>query len=201
MVISAPSGGGKTAIREKLLKCDERFRFSITCTTRPMRPGERDGRDYYFVTPAQFGRLRKSGRLLEWATVHGNLYGTPAASVAEVLKKGFIPVMTIDVKGARSVKRIFPETVTVFLLPPDLATLTARLKKRRESPENIRIRLRTAKKELKEAGYFEYLVLNDRLEEAVSDIRKIADMECMKVSRRRAEIEKFSRELFKFKLS
>lgn len=200
MVISAPSGGGKTAVRAKLLECDKRFRFSVTCTTRPMRPGEADGRDYYFVTHGQFRRLRKSGRLLEWARVHGNLYGTPIASVARLLRKGFIPVMTIDVKGARSVKRIFPETVTVFLLPPDLATLTARLKKRRESPENIRIRLRTAKKEIKEAGFFEYLVMNDRLEGAVSDIRKIADMECMRVSRRRTEIKRFGRQLLRLKL-
>ena len=193
MVISAPSGGGKTTMREKLLERDRRFRFSVTCTTRPMRPGEKDGRDYYFVTPARFAALRKSGKLLEWAEVHGNLYGTPVKSVAELLRKGFIPVMTIDVKGARSVKKIFPETVTVFLLPPGLATLVARLKKRREPSANIRIRLRTAKSEIKEAGFFEYLVINVKLEEAVSDLREIADIECMRVSRRLAEIKKFSR--------
>lgn len=200
MVIAAPSGGGKTAVRAKLLECDKRFRFSITCTTRPSRAGEADGRDYYFVTAARFSALRRNGKLLEWAKVHGNLYGTPISSVAKLLQKGFIPVMTIDVKGARSVKRIFPETVTVFLLPPDLSTLTARLKKRRESPENIRIRLRTARNEIKEAEFFDYLVINDLLGEAAAGIRKIADIECLKVSRRRAEIRKFSRELAKLRL-
>ncbi|OGS48560.1 MAG: guanylate kinase [Elusimicrobia bacterium RIFOXYB2_FULL_62_6] len=200
MVIASPSGGGKTAVRGELLKRDKRFRFSITCTTRPARPGEVDGKDYYFVTPARFAVMRKSGALLEWAQVHGNMYGTPVRSVMKLLGRGFIPVMTIDVKGAHSVKRIFPETVTVFLLPPDLKTLAARLRKRREPAENIKVRLRTAKKELKEAGFFDYLVINDRLEEAVSDIRKIADTECMKVSRRLAEAKKFGRELSRLKL-
>lgn len=200
MVIASPSGGGKTAVREKLLAVDRRFRFSITCTTRPARPGEVNGKDYYFVTPARFAAMRKGGELLEWARVHGNMYGTPVASVMKLLKGGFIPVMTIDVKGARSVKRIFPGTVTVFLLPPDLKTLQARLRKRREPPESIRIRLKTAQKELKEAGFFKYLVVNDRLAEAVADIREIADIESMKVSRRLAEVKEFSRELSKLKL-
>ena len=200
MVLSAPSGGGKSTIREKLLKRDRRFRFSVTCTTRPRRPGEVEGRDYYFVTPEEFGRLRADGKLLEWARVHGNLYGTPAASVATLLEKGLIPVMTIDVKGAKAVKKIFPGTVTVFLLPPGLKTLVRRLQKRRELAANIRIRLETAKKEIKEAAFFDYLVINDKLAEAVADIRDIADIECMKISRKQAEIQRFGCELLKFKL-
>jgi guanylate kinase len=199
MVLSAPSGGGKTAIREKLLERDKRFRFSVTCTTRPMRPGEVEGRDYYFVTPGEFGRLRANGELLEWARVHGNMYGTPVKPVVALLKKGLIPVMTIDVKGARSVKRIFPETVTVFLLPPGLKTLVSRLRKRREPAANIRVRLETAKKEIKEAAFFDYLVINDKLAEAAGDIRDIVDIECMKVSRKQAEIKRFNSELLKFR--
>jgi guanylate kinase len=102
MVISA--SGGKTVVRS-LLKLDKRFSFSVTCTTRPRRPGEIDGKDYYFVTAGQFARLRKEGKLLEWAKVHGNSYGTPVKSVLDVLEKGRIPVMTIDVKApARSRK-------------------------------------------------------------------------------------------------
>ena len=200
MVISAPSGGGKSTIREKLLERDRRFRFSVTCTTRPMRPGEVDGKDYYFVTLKEFRRLRDGGKLLEWAGVHGNMYGTPVKSVMTLLKKGLIPVMTIDVKGARSVKKIFPETVTVFLLPPGLKTLVGRLRKRREPAANIRVRLETAKKEIKEASFFDYLVINDRLSEAVGDIRDIADIECMKISRKQAEIQRFGLELLKFRL-
>ena len=201
MVIASPSGGGKTAIRAELLKKDRRFRFSITCTTRPARPGEVNGRDYYFVTVAEFGRLRQGGKLLEWARVHGNLYGTPVAPVVKLLAKGLIPMMTIDVKGARSVKKIFPGTVTVFLLPPGLKTLVSRLKKRREPAANIRIRLGTAKKEIKEAASFDYLVINDKLGTAVRDIREIADIESMKVPRRTAELRRFSRELSEFRPS
>lgn len=198
MVISAPSGGGKSSIREKLLKRDRRFRFSVTCTTRTMRPGEVEGRDYYFVTLDGFRRLRESGKLLEWASVHGNMYGTPVRPVKTLLEKGLIPVMTIDVKGARSVKKIFPEAVTVFLLPPGLKTLVERLRKRREPAENIKVRIATAKKEIKQAAFFDYLVINDKLSEAVCDIRAIADIECMKAFRRRAEIRRFGRELLKY---
>lgn len=200
MVLSAPSGGGKTAIREKLLESDGRFRFSVTCTTRPRRPGERDGRDYYFVTAEEFGRLRRSGQLLEWARVHGNMYGTPAKAVRTALEKGFVPVMTIDVKGARAVKKIFPETVTVFLLPPDLPTLVRRLKKRGEQEAGIRVRLGTARSEVKDASSFDYLVVNDKLDDAVREIRRIADTERMRASRRRVELARFGQELLNFKL-
>ena len=133
--------------------------------------------------------------------MHGNLYGTPVAPVVKLLAKGLIPMMTIDVKGARSVKKIFPGTVTVFLLPPGLKTLVSRLKKRREPAANIRIRLGTAKKEIKEAASFDYLVINDKLGTAVRDIREIADIESMKVPRRTAELRRFSRELSEFRPS
>jgi guanylate kinase len=103
------------------------------------------------------------------------------------------------VKGARSVKKIFPGTVTVFLLPPGLKALVSRLKKRREPAANIRIRLKTAKEEVKEAAFFQYLVINDKLDTAVRDIREIAKIECMRVSRKQAEIRRFSRELSEFR--
>lgn len=183
MVISAPSGGGKSSVRSGLLKLDRRFAFSVTCTTRPPRPGEKEGRDYYFVSAREFERLRISGRLLEWASVHGNLYGTPVKSVRELLAKGRIPIMTIDVKGAHSVKKIFPETVSVFLLPPDLKTLVRRLKKRGEAPENIALRLATARKEIKAALGYDYLVINDKLGEAVREVAAIAGLEALRVSR------------------
>ncbi len=200
MVLSAPSGGGKTSIREKLLESDSRFRFSVTCTTRPRRTGEQDGRDYYFVTTEEFRRLRADGQLLEWARVHGNMYGTPAKAVRNALEKGFVPVMTIDVKGARAVKKIFPDTVTVFLLPPDLPTLVRRLKKRGEPEAGIKVRFGTARNEVQEASFFDYLVVNDKLEDAARDICKIADTECMRVSRKQAELTRFGRELSNFKL-
>ncbi|MCX5785791.1 MAG: guanylate kinase [Elusimicrobia bacterium] len=195
MVISAPSGGGKSAVRSGLLKLDKRFAFSVTCTTRPKRPGEKEGRDYYFVSAREFERRRISGRLLEWASVHGNLYGTPVKSVRDLLAKGLIPVMTIDVKGARSVKKIFPETVSVFLLPPDLKTLVQRLKKRGEAPENIALRLATARKEIKVASCYDYLVINDKLNEAVREVAAIAGLEILKVRRNLEKVSAFGRQL------
>ncbi len=197
MVISAPSGGGKTVVRSALMKLDKRFAFSVTCTTRPKRPGEADGKDYYFVTAEEFAKLRKEGRLLEWALVHGNYYGTPVKSVLAVLEKGRIPLMTIDVKGARSVKRIFPEAVTVFLLPPDLKTLVQRLRGRGEAPENVSVRLETARSEIKVASSFDYLVINDKLPEAVREVAAIADLETRKTGRNLEKVKAFGKQLSK----
>ena len=197
MVISSPSGGGKTVVRSGLLKLDKRFAFSVTCTTREKRPGEIDGRDYYFVTVAQFKKLRRDGKLLEWAVVHGNYYGTPVKSVAAVLEQGRIPVMTIDVKGAHSVKKIFPAAVTVFLLPPDLKTLVQRLRGRGEKPENVAVRLETARSEIKVASRFDYLVINDKLPEAIREVAAIADLETRKIGRNLDKVKAFGRQLGK----
>lgn len=197
MVLSAPSGGGKTVVRSGLLKLDKKFAFSVTCTTRPRRPGEVDGKDYYFVTVPQFLKLRKEGRLLEWAKVHGNYYGTPVKSAMDVLKEGRIPVMTIDVKGARSVKRLFPETVTVFLLPPDLKTLVQRLRGRGEAPANVAVRLETARAELRVASTFDYLVINDKLAETIREVAAIAGLEALKTARNLEKVKSFSSQLSK----
>ena len=149
MVISAPSGGGKSVVRAEIFKKDKRFKFSVTCTTRKKRKGEVQGRDYHFVSDKKFKKLISDKKLLEWAKVHGNLYGTPIKSVRDILKENKIPLMTIDVNGARSVKKYFPDAVTVFILSPSLKILVKRLKLRKESEENIAIRLETAKKEIK----------------------------------------------------
>lgn len=195
MVIASPSGGGKTVVRSGLLKLNRKFAFSVTCTTRPRRPGEVEGKDYYFVTVPQFLKLRKEGKLLEWAKVHGNYYGTPVKSVMQVLGKDRIPVMTIDVKGARSVKRIFPEAVTVFLLPPDLKTLVQRLRGRGERPENVAVRLETARSEIKVASTFDYLVINDKLDEAVREVAAIAELETRKIGRNLDKVRAFGSQL------
>lgn len=197
MVLAAPSGGGKTVVRSGLLKLNKKFAFSVTCTTRARRPGEKEGKDYYFLTVPQFLKLRKEGRLLEWAKVHGNYYGTPVKSVMEVLKTGRIPVMTIDVQGARSVKRLFPEAVTVFLLPPDLKTLVQRLRGRGEAPENVAVRLETARSEIKVASAFDYLVINDRLSEAIKEVAAIAELEMLKTARNLDKVKSFGSQLSK----
>ena len=195
MVISSPSGGEKSTIRAKIFKKDKRFKFSVTCTTRKKRKGEVEGRDYHFVSEKKFKKLVSDKKLLEWAKVHGNLYGTPIKSVCDILKENKIPLMTIDVKGARAVKKYFPEAVIVFILSPSLKTLIKRLKARKESKENIAIRLETAKKEIKEAFFYEYFVVNGKVEKAVEDIIKIVDCKCLKMKRNRDAILKFEKEL------
>ena len=194
MVISAPSGGGKSVVRAEIFKKDKRFKFSVTCTTRKKRKGEVQGRDYHFVSDKKFKKLISDKKLLEWAKVHGNLYGTPIKSVRDILKENKIPLMTIDVNGARSVKKYFPDAVTVFILSPSLKILVKRLKLRKESEENIAIRLETAKKEIKEAFFYEYFVVNGKLEKAVENIIKIADCESLKMWRNRDAILKFKKE-------
>ncbi len=186
-------------MRSALLELDPKFAFSVTCTTRPRRPGEVDGRDYYFVTESRFLKLRKSGKLLEWARVHGNYYGTPVRSVRDVLAKGRIPVMTIDVKGARAVRRLFPGAVTVFLLPPDLKTLLKRLRARGESGEGLKVRMRTASAELREVGRFGYLVVNDALADAVAAVAGIAAAEAARTERSAGIARRFAEQLAKFK--
>ncbi len=199
MVISAPSGGGKSAVKNHLIKSDRRFAFSITCTTRKPRPGEKEGRDYYFVSPEKFEALRKNGSLIEWAEVHGNLYGTPKKSVLSLLESGKIPLMTIDVKGAKSVKRIFRDAVSIFLLPPSLSVMVKRLKKRGEGERELSIRLKTAKRELKEAFGYDYLVINDKLEKASEDIAAVVKAETLKLSRNCAFVKDFASDFKKIK--
>ena len=190
LVLSAPSGGGKTAIREILIK-DPRFGFSITCTTRNPRPGEVNGKDYYFVSRDEFAEMRKNGQLLEWAEVHGNFYGTPVKSVRDVMEAGKIPVMTIDVKGAESVRKIFPEAVTVFIIPPSAEILKKRLELRGETPGGMKIRLATAREEMKQADKFDYLVINDILETAAADVIKITETEAMRIKYKSEILKEF----------
>lgn len=198
MVISAPSGGGKSAIRAEIFKKDKRFKFSVTCTTRKKRKGEAEGRDYCFVSEKKFKKLISDKKLLEWAKVHGNLYGTPIKSVLDILKEDKIPLMTIDVKGARAVKKYFPDAVTVFILPASLKILIKRLKLRKEDKENIAIRLETAKKEINEASFYDYFVVNGSLKKAVENIIKIADGESLKMHRNKDAVSKFREELLAF---
>ena len=194
LVLSAPSGGGKTAVRDCLLR-DPRFGFSITCTTRQPRPGEVHGKDYYFLSKDGFLKLREEGKLLEWAEVHGNFYGTPEKSVRDVMESGRIPVMTIDVKGAAAVRRIFDDAVTVFIIPPSPAVLKKRLELRGESSEGMKIRLQTARAEMKEAHLFDYLVINDILEEAVADVIKIVEINSLGMRFNKDLTDRFALEL------
>lgn len=153
------------------------MRFSVTCTTRRPRPGEKHGRHYYFLNRNEFKSARSNGMLLEWARVHGHFYGTPRKFLEDTLRKGKNPLMTIDVQGAMAVKKKVPGTVTIFLLPPDWDALRLRLVNRKETPQSIRVRLKTARREIKTIRHYDYVVVNKKLDRAVSDILAIISAE------------------------
>ncbi len=198
VILSSPSGGGKTTIKNELIKMSPVFGFSITCTTRPKREDEIDGKDYYFVSNEEFDKMIENDELLEWAYVHGYRYGTPKKSIMKLIDENKIPIMTIDVAGAMNIKKIFPNCVLIFILPPSVDDMIERLKKRGEDENNIHKRINTALKEIEYAEKFDYLVINDILEKTVEKICKIIKAERNKTSRNIRAIEDFKIQLKKF---
>jgi len=184
IVLSSPSGAGKTTVATLLLKMEPNMVRSVSCTTRPKRKGEKHGRDYFFLTPTQFDRVKEKDGFLEWAKVYKNQYGTPKAWVDERLAEGRDVLFVIDIQGARSLRRRLPEAVLLFLKPPDWKTLVTRLKGRgSESPETLKVRLQTARVELREAPRYDHQVVNDRVAWAVGRIRRILQLERKKASK------------------
>ena len=186
VILSAPSGGGKTTIARMLLERRKDLGYSVSCTTRAPRPGEVAGRDYYFISRTEFLDKRELGAFAESAEVHGNLYGTLKSEVERVLAEGLHVVMDIDVQGAVQFMRAFPSTVTIFILPPSAEVLLERLRARKtESPAQLAARLQSALQELQQVGEYEYVVVNDELERAVSSVESIVEAEI--VSRERVK--------------
>ena len=184
VILSSPSGGGKTTIARELLSRRNDVGYSISCTTRGPRQGERDGVDYYFLTREQFMARREAGDFAESAEVHGNLYGTLKSEIARVLGSGKHVIMDIDVQGAAQIMLAFPQGVTVFVLPPSAEVLLERLRRRKtESPQALVARLNSALHELRAVEEYEYVVVNDDLDRAVRQIGAILDAEV--VSRER----------------
>ena len=184
LILSAPSGGGKTTIARELLRLRSDVGYSISCTTRPPRNGEATGADYHFLTREEFLRRRAAGDFAESAEVHGNLYGTLRSEIARILADGKHVVMDIDVQGARQIRRVFPDAVTVFVLPPSGEVLLDRLRARKtESPEQLVARLHSALQELRAVHEYEYVVVNDELELAVQRVGSIVDAEVVKQER------------------
>ena len=184
VILSAPSGGGKTTIARMLLARRPDLGYSVSCTTRTPRPTEAPGRDYYFITRAEFLAKREQGAFAESAEVHGNLYGTLRSEVERVMAAGQHVVMDIDVQGAVQFIRAFPHSVTIFILPPSAEVLLERLRARKtESPAQLAARLQSALQELQQVDEYEYVVMNDDLERAVSSVESIIDAEV--VSRER----------------
>ncbi len=178
LILSAPSGGGKTTIARRLLDLRTDLGYSVSCTTRVPRPGEQEGRDYYFLSREDFLVRREHGDFAEWADVHGNLYGTLKSEIARVLGSGKHVVMDIDVQGARLLREAFPASVTVFVLPPSGEVLLDRLRKRKtESPQQLVARLHSALQELLAVEEYEYVVMNDDLDGAVQQVSSILDAE------------------------
>lgn len=185
LVVSGPSAVGKGTLIRALLERHEDIEWSVSCTTRQARPGERDGVDYHFVSEEEFARMRAAGELLESALVHGrDHYGTPREPVERALAEGRDIVLEIDYQGARSVRAAMPEAVMVFVAPPSIEALLQRLSERKtESSEAVRRRMDSARIEFARMGMFEYILINDDLEAAVEGLEAIYLAERMKVWR------------------
>lgn len=184
VILSAPSGVGKTTIARRVLERRADVGYSVSCTTRAPREGEVDGRDYQFVALEAFLAARDAGQFAEWAEVHGNYYGTLRSEVRRVLDAGQHVLMDIDVQGARQFHTAFPETVLIFVLPPSGEVLKSRLSSRKsESRERLLVRLRNARAELGEVGRYHYVVVNDDLDRAVDQVSAIIDAEGLRHDR------------------
>lgn len=184
IVLSAPSGAGKTTLARALVDRHPSVSFSVSATTRARRGYERDGHDYFFVDDVEFERMIDDGEILEWAEVHGRRYGTPKRGIEDALQRGQIVVLDIDVQGARQVRAAFPDAVLVFVLPPSAAELGRRLEARAsERPDERRVRLRTALAEIEAAAEFDYVVINDQLEHALHSLENIIEVERARVTR------------------
>jgi len=173
-VITAPSGTGKTTLLKPLMAADPRLRFSISYTTRPRRPLEVDGQDYFFVSPHEFRRLRDTGALAEWVEQFGYGYGTSRDWVLDMVRKGGDLIFDLDSRGARALKTEFPQGTLIFILPPSLAELKRRLKARGGlDPEELTRRLENGQAELRQAHWYDYLVINDDKATALSHLQAI----------------------------
>ncbi|MDO5484184.1 MAG: guanylate kinase [Desulfovibrionaceae bacterium] len=174
LVLSAPSGAGKTTLIKRLLEEFPHFGYSVSCTTRAPRPGEVDGKDYIFLQREEFERLRAEKHFAEWAEVHGNLYGTPLAPTRAMLQQGKDVLFDIDVQGAAQLKLSLEEARFVFILPPSLEELERRLRSRGQDDEaTIERRLGNARQEMQEARWYDALVVNDDLDTAYDALRAV----------------------------
>jgi guanylate kinase len=189
VIISSPSGGGKTSICRKLLSPSRRkkgWTFSISYTTRKPRKGEQDGREYYFVNEVEFERLEREDFFAESCQVHRYKYGTPRGPIEKVLRRGGVMILDVDVQGARKLHREYPQAVSIFVLPPSITALRRRLRKRgTETPEQLRVRYETAMREMKTFGRygFDYVVVNKELNAAVEKVLAIVEADSCRIEK------------------
>ncbi len=173
-LVAAPSGAGKSSLVNALLAHDPSIMLSISCTTRPMRPGEENGKHYHFISVDDYKSLRDSNNLLESAEVHGNFYGTPAQPVQQALQQGRDVLLEIDWQGARQVRQHFPQAIGIFILPPSIPALEERLRKRGQDDDSvIARRLLAAGGEMAHVGEFQYAIINDDFQVALNQLQSI----------------------------
>jgi guanylate kinase len=175
-VISAPSGGGKTTVINQIIALYPDIKYSVSITTRPPSPQEKNGKAYFFVSTDDFKSLNAKGLLLEFEEVHGNFYGTPKEPVEEVVANAGSMIFALDVKGGYHLKQLYPRTTLIFLLPPSMKILRQRLKMRgRETTESIKFRLQRAKREIAASLKYDYRVVNDDLTSTVQEVSEIIE--------------------------
>jgi guanylate kinase len=173
MVVSAPSGAGKTSICREILRMFPDVRFSVSCTTRSPRPGEVNGKDYHFISEEEFRTRIDRGEFAEWVENYGQLYGTSKKTMNAFLSQGYDLILDIEPNGAKAIREHYPRGVFIFIMPPSLRELKARLAKRGESDAVMECRLRTSLDEIKAALCYDYVIFNEKLDEAVDQFRAI----------------------------
>jgi guanylate kinase len=188
IVISGPSGAGKDALLTRMKKSGYLLKYITTVTTRAQRAKERDNVNYHFVPTTKFQEMIKNNELLEWANVYGNWYGVPRQPVKEALDSGQDVIVKVDIQGAATIKKILPEAIFIFVIPPSMEELVTRLKQRHtESPFDLALRIKTAEEEIKQLPLFDYIVVNkrDKIDQAVSEIKAIITAEKCRASPRK----------------
>ncbi len=184
VVLSAPSGAGKTTIARALVKGSEDVVFSISSTTRPAREHEVDSVDYHFLSEADFRAMIEADELIEWAEVHGHLYGTSRQALQDALDNGRFLILDVDVQGAMQMRERVPDAVLVFVLPPSANALVERLTERgTEEKETVIRRIENARAELEQAAKFDYIVVNENLDQAIDEVRSIVLAEGRRMAR------------------
>ncbi len=185
IIVSAPSGAGKTTLVGEMLKRDRLVKTSISFTSRAPRAGEENGIHYHFISREEFKAMIERGDFLEWAEVHGNLYGTSRRMVEAARSAGFDVILTIDIQGAAQARRLFPDAVGVFIMPPSLDALIERLEARGTSAaDDLQLRLRNARREVEQYVSFDYIVVNDDLDQAIGELAAIITAERCGLKRR-----------------
>ena len=192
IVLSGPSGVGKDAVLARMRELRYPLEYITTVTTRPRRAGERNHIDYHFISAEKFQEMIKGNELLEWANVYGNWYGVPKEPIKQALERGEDTIVKVDIQGAITIKKILPQAVFIFMMPPSLTELGLRLKKRHtESDFDLNLRLRTAEEEMKQLSLFDYMVFSqrDEISRAVSDIAAIIAAEKCRVNPREITLQ------------